>query len=56
MFGMANDMHNLRGQSPVLKPDAANPRQVDAVASCFLFKRIDSSPSDSLKSLTHKVL
>jgi hypothetical protein len=27
----ANDLHNLRGQSPMPKPDAANPRQVDAV-------------------------
>jgi hypothetical protein len=26
-----NDLHNLRGQSPMLKPDATNPRQVDAV-------------------------
>jgi hypothetical protein len=26
-----NDLHNLRGQSPLPKPDAANPRQVDAV-------------------------
>ena len=28
-----NDLHNLRGQSPMPKPDAAIPRQVDAVVS-----------------------
>jgi hypothetical protein len=27
---MHNDLHNLRGQPPMPKPDAANPRQVDA--------------------------
>jgi hypothetical protein len=27
-----NDLHNLRGQSPMPKTDVANPRQVDAVS------------------------
>jgi hypothetical protein len=27
----SNDLHNLRGQSVMPKPDAANPRQVDAI-------------------------
>jgi hypothetical protein len=26
-----NDSYNLRGQSPIAKPDAANPRQVDTI-------------------------
>ena len=29
-FYSLNDSHNLRGKSPMPKPDAANPRQVDA--------------------------
>jgi hypothetical protein len=33
-----NDLHNLRGQPPMLKPDAAIQRQVDAVViPNFLF-------------------
>jgi hypothetical protein len=28
---LAYDLHNLRGQQRILKPDAANPRQVDAL-------------------------
>jgi len=28
-----NDLHNLRGQSVIPKPDAANPRQVENIVS-----------------------
>jgi hypothetical protein len=31
MIFLANGLHNLRGQSQCPKPDAAIPRQVDAV-------------------------
>jgi len=33
----SNDSHNLRRQSPILKPDAANSRQVDAVVMQVFF-------------------
>jgi hypothetical protein len=37
IFYRVNDLHNLRGNFPILKPDAANPRPVDAVVrSSFL--------------------
>jgi hypothetical protein len=36
-FYSLNDLDNLRGRSPILKPDAAIQRQVDAVVMAVLF-------------------
>jgi len=53
-----NDFYNLRGQPPMPKPDAANPRQVDAILRdlslinpfCF-FKKLTEFPSRILETL-----
>jgi len=40
-FFVANDLHNLRGQLTMPTPDAANPRQVDAVVRSCAFPIFD---------------
>lgn len=43
LFSSANDLHNLRGQLPMLKPGIAIPRQVDALVRAYFIASIPGS-------------
>jgi hypothetical protein len=50
-FYSLDDLQNLRGQSPKFEPDAANPRQVDAVRLfhfCFFDNSIFPIPTNAM--------
>ena len=40
LFSALNDLQNLRQQPPMPKPDAANPRQLDAVVTQSLILKL----------------
>ncbi len=58
IYSTANDLRNLRGQSPTPKPDATNPRQVDAVDRHFVFLNqiIERVSSQMLDKFFHKYM